>query len=141
MKAFDVIARLPFQFLCPKEVEDEILAGASKNYDVEIPEWIDIVSLKSQPSPLSIASLDLGEAAVIQLAIEQNVKTVCIDELAGRRAAKAVGLNVVGSLGLLGKAKSLKLIDKIKPYIKKAKEEGIYYDDNLISEFLASFNE
>ncbi|MGI8670375.1 MAG: DUF3368 domain-containing protein [Aridibacter sp.] len=141
MKAFDVIEKLPYEFVCPKEVEDEILAGAGKNHDVTIPTWLKITPLQSKVSPLSIASLDLGEASVIQLAIEQNIKTVCIDELAGRRAAKAIGLKIVGSLGLLGKAKTLGLINEIKPLVKKAQDEGIYFDENLISEFLSLFNE
>ena len=90
---------------------------------------------------MAIASLDVGEAAVIQLALEQNIETVCIDELKGRRAALAVGLKIVGSLGLLGKAKTLGLLTEIKPYIEKAKLGGIFYDDNLIGNFLKSIGE
>ena len=141
MRAFDLIGDLPLEFVCPEEVENEIMAGAEKNFDVIMPAWLEVVKLKSKVFPLAAASLDLGEAAVIQLALEQNIKTVCIDEVAGRRAAKAVGLNIVGSLGLLGKAKSLGLISKIKPFIEKAKNEGIYYDEKLITEFLRTVGE
>jgi predicted nucleic acid-binding protein len=141
MQAFEIIGRLPFEFICPAEVEQEILAGADQGYDVEIPDWLKIEKLQTNLSPLAVASLDVGEAAVIQLALEQNVETVCIDELKGRRAALAVGLKVVGSLGLLGKAKSLALITKLKPYIEKAKTNGIFYDENLIENFLKSFGE
>lgn len=123
MQAFDLVEKLPFEFVCPKEMEDEILAGAKKNYDVTIPAWLKIIQLKSNVFPLAVASLDLGEAAVIQLALKQNIKTVCIDELVGRRAAKAVGLNIIGSLGLLGKAKSSGLISEIKVLIKKAEDQ------------------
>ncbi len=96
------------------------------------------LTLSSAISPLAVASLDVGEAAVIQLAIKQNIKTVCIDERTGRRAALAVGLKVVGSLGLLGKAKTLGLISEVRPFIEKAKSGGIFYDDNLIESFLRS---
>jgi len=97
--------------------------------------------LQTKLSPVAIASLDIGEAAVIQLALEQNIETVCIDELKGRRAALAVGLKIIGSLGLLGKAKTLGIISEIKPYIEKAKDNGIFYDENLIKTFLKSFGE
>jgi predicted nucleic acid-binding protein len=127
--------------ICPAEVETEILVGANQGYETEIPEWLEILSLNSAIAPLAIASLDVGEAAVIQLALEQNIKTVCIDELKGRRAALAVGLKVVGSLGLLGKAKTLGLIAEVKPYTEKAKLGGIFYDDNLIEVFLKSLGE
>ena len=102
---------------------------------------LKIETLKFPLSSLAIAALDAGEAAVIQLALEQNIETVCIDELKGRRAANAVGLNVVGSLGLLGKAKTCGLISEIKPFLQKATSAGIYYDEKLIEKFLQSFGE
>lgn len=53
-----------------------------------------------------LTNLDLGEAAVIQLALEQNIDWVCIDDLKGRRAAHAAGLHFTGSLGLPATAKA-----------------------------------
>jgi uncharacterized protein len=141
MQALDMVGKLPFEFISPREIETEILAGANQGYDVQIADWLKIVPLKNPLAPLAIAALDTGEAAVIQLALENNVSLVCIDELKGRRAALAVGLKVVGSLGLLGKAKMLGLITQIKPFIDKARNAGIYYDDNLIETFLKSFGE
>lgn len=141
MQAFEFIGKLPYEFVCPAEVETEILVGAKQGYKTEIPHWLQVIKLQSSLSPLAVAALDTGEAAVIQLAIEQNIKTVCIDERAGRRAASAVGLKVVGSLGLLGKAKTLGLITEVKPYIEKAKSGGIFYDDKLIEPFLKSLGE
>lgn len=128
MGAFDVVRELPLEFFCPTEVRLEILAGAKKHFDISIPDWVTVVSLKSKLSPLASASLDEGEASVISLALELGIKTVCIDELAGRRAAKAVGLGVVGSLGLLGRANSLGFIANVAPYIQRAIDQGIYYD-------------
>jgi len=141
MQALDAVGRLPFEIFCPAEVEAEILAGANQGYETEIPAWLTILSLKNPLSPLAIASLDAGEAAVIQLALENNISYVCIDELKGRRAALAVGLKVVGSLGLLGRAKKLGLISNARPFIEKAKNSGIYYDNSLIEAFLKSLGE
>jgi hypothetical protein len=132
MRAFDIIGKLPFEFISPAEVEAEILAGAKQGFETEIPEWLTINSLQNPLSPLAVASLDTGEAAVIQLALENNILRVCIDELKGRRAALAVGLKVVGSLGLLGRAKTLGLLSSIRPLIEKAVASGIFYDDNLV---------
>ena len=125
MQAFEIISQLPFEFICPAEVENEILIGAKQGYDVQIPDWLRLETLKFPLSSLAIASLDAGEAAVIQLALEQKIETVCIDELKGRRAANAVGLNVVGSLGLLSKSKTRGLISEIKPFLQKATSAGI----------------
>ena len=141
MRVFEAIGKLPFEFICPAEVEAEILAGAIQGYETEIPDWLEIVSLKNPLSPLAVASLDTGEAAVIQSALENNISLVCIDELKGRRAALAVGLKVVGSLGLLGKAKTLGFISEARLFIEKAKNSGIFYDDQLIETFLKSLGE
>ena len=141
MRALDAVGRLPLEIFCAAQVEAEILAGASQGYDTEIPAWLTILSLKNPLSPLAVASLDAGEAAVIQLALENNISLVCIDELKGRRAALAVGLKVVGSLGLLGRAKTLGLISNARPFIEKAVKSGIFYDKNLIKTFLKSLGE
>lgn len=141
MQAFEIIGKLPYEFICPAEVENEILIGVNQGYETEIPDWLKVENLQSNLSPLAVASLDVGEAAVIQLALEQNIETVCIDERKGRRAALAVGLKIVGSLGLLGKAKTLGIISEIKPFIKKAKDNSIFYDENLVKTFLKSFGE
>jgi predicted nucleic acid-binding protein len=50
-------------------------------------------------------SLDSGEAAVIQLAKNENIQTVCIDEATGRRVARLSGLSVTGTIGILLRAK------------------------------------
>ena len=84
MSAFDVIARLPFEFHCPAEVEAEILEGAAHGHPVLFPAWLTIHHLSAPLSPLTTTALDSGEAAVIQLALEQRADYVWIDELKGR---------------------------------------------------------
>ncbi len=78
---------------------------------------------------------------MIQLALEQSIGRVCIDERKGRRVALAVGLQVTGSLGLLGKAKLLGIIPELRPEIEKLKKVGIYYGDGPIREILRGVGE
>lgn len=141
MQAFEIILQLPFEFICPKEVAIEISNGINKGHPVSLPSGVSVQKISQQISPLALAALDSGEAAVIQLALEQNIETVCIDEIKGRRAALSVGLKVVGSLGLLGRAKTQGLIAEIRPFIEKAIQAGIFYDEELINSFLSSFSE
>jgi predicted nucleic acid-binding protein len=94
MDALDVIDQLPLEFSCPREVREELDADAAQGYAVVSPAWLTVVPLASPLSPITVASLDTGEAAVIQLALEQGIARVCIDEAKGRRAALAVGLQV-----------------------------------------------
>lgn len=80
MDASDVIAQLPFEFLCPQQVKIEIETGAAKGYAVKVPNWFNVLPLATPLSPLILAGLDRGEAEVIQLALEQGIGLVCIDE-------------------------------------------------------------
>lgn len=141
MQALDIIAKLSFEFVCPAEVQTEIAVGVAQGHTINLPEWVQVLPLKAPLAPVAVAALDSGEAAVIQLALEQNISLVCIDELKGRRAANAVGLSVVGSLGLLGQAKSLGLINRVRPFVEQANNSGIFYDQNLIEKFLQSLGE
>lgn len=67
--------------------------------------WLKRPTTLLSISPFLLNSLDLGEAAVIQLALDRNIMTVCIDEAVGRRVARLSGLKLTGSVGLLLKAK------------------------------------
>lgn len=141
MQALDLIEHLPFDFICPMQVKMEILTGAAKNYPVNFPSGIQVLSLKNPLTPLVLANLDAGEAAVIELALEQSISQVCIDEIKGRRAALAAGLQIVCSLGLIGKAKTLGLITEIRPLIEKAQLSDVYYDTKLVKQFLSALGE
>ncbi len=141
MQALDLIAKLPFDFICPTQVQTEILAGAAKGYPVNFPSWLKVASLAAPLTGLVLANLDAGEAAVIELSLEQNISLVCLDETKGRRAALASGLQIVGSLGLLGKAKTHGFISAVRPLIVRAQSSGIYYDKKLIEKFLCKFGE
>lgn len=102
------LAALYEQILVPFEVCQEMHKGGSHNFAVA--EFQRATWLNKQSSPVKISafllnSLDLGEASVIQLALNQNIKTVCIDESVGRRVARLNGLTLTGSIGILLKAK------------------------------------
>jgi predicted nucleic acid-binding protein len=137
----DVIGRLPYEFLCPEEVWRELDDGRSAGHPWVVPPWLKRSSLASPPSPALLAALDLGEAAVIQLALDRGVRTVAIDEWKGRRGALASGLRVTGSLGLLGRAKAEGLILELRPLIGKAIEAGIWFDRDLVRRFLEAAGE
>jgi predicted nucleic acid-binding protein len=103
-----VLQSLYTQVLVPFEVCQEILVGGSSGFAVaefEAATWLQKQQTPLNISPLLLNSLDRGEAAVIQLAMNENIKTVCIDEVAGRRIARLSGLSLTGSIGILLRAK------------------------------------
>ena len=140
-EALDVAARLPLEFICPPEVHDELAAGVRLGHLAVEPEWLRVIELSSPPPALALAAVDLGEAAVIQLACEQNIAWVCMDDWKGRRAALAVGLNVTGTLGLLMKAKSLEIIPAIRPFVDRLLKEGGWFNPDLVRRVLEHVGE
>jgi len=58
-----------------------------------------------------------GHAAVIELALQVGVPRVVIDERRGRRAALAVGLQVTGTLGLLGR-EGARHRSRVRPFME-----------------------
>jgi len=71
-------------------------------------------------------TLDVGEAAVIQLALNEGIQTVCIDESLGRRMARLNGLLVTGSMGVLLRAKQEGYPFLMREAIRKMKSRGIW---------------
>jgi predicted nucleic acid-binding protein len=126
--ATEPVGLLPFEFLAPAEVASEIAAGQERGYRVAMPGWVSIVPLSQPVGALGQSALD-----AIQL--------VAIDEARGRRAAKAAGLTVTGSLGLLGLAKTRGLIPAVGPFVAAMQTGGVYLDDALVRRFLAAVGE
>ena len=104
-------------------------------------EWLEVAQLRQPLNPVAAAALDVGEAAVIQLALEQDVQRVCIDDKKGRRMALAVGLKPVGTLGLLLRAKNTGVISEVKPYLNRIMETGAWYAPALIERILREARE
>lgn len=63
--------------------------------------------------------VDLGEAEVIALAIEQSVADVLIDDAKGRKLAQANGLHPIGTIGVLLQAKVAGQLAEVKPCLDK----------------------
>jgi predicted nucleic acid-binding protein len=49
--------------------------------------WLRVVPLRGRVHPIAAATLDAGEVAVIQLALESGIGCACIDDRRGRRSA------------------------------------------------------
>lgn len=74
-----------------------------------------------------LRDLDLGEAESIALALEESADLILLDEKEGRRAARRLGLNVIGVLGVLVEAKSKGYISKIKPFMDALRQTAGFF--------------
>ena len=123
------------QVLVPFEVSQELLRGGPSNFAVaefQQASWLETQSAPTSISSLLLNSLDLGEASVIQLALDKQIPVVCIDEAVGRRVARLSGLNLTGSIGILLKAKQRDPSLSVKGAIEKMLAHNIRLSQTVI---------
>lgn len=141
IRGFDIFAELPFRFVCPPAVRGELDAGVLLGHGIVTPPWLEVVPLSSPVPPVMEHFLDRGEAEVIQLALENRVRRVCLDDLRGRKTAVAAGLKVMGLLALLGRAKTLGIIPRLEPLADRLLAAGAWYSPKVIQAVLAEVGE
>jgi len=130
-----VLKQLYRRILVPFEVCREIEAGGSSGFGVSEFKRADF--FERQPKSLQLPSflrnsLDIGEASVIQLALDENIQTVCIDESVGRRIARLNGLTLTGSIGVLIRAKHGGIDFSMQEAIHRMQFHGIYLSQKVI---------
>lgn len=122
--------------IVPKEVSDELLLGGSSKFGVTEFEAASFLDVQAKPTNISRYinnSLDKGEAAVIQLALDQGVETVCIDESIGRRVARMNGLTLTGSVGILARyQQELRPDFSLVQAVERMRSRGIRLGENIV---------
>jgi len=139
----DLLAKLFGTVHAAAAVIDECRAGGP----IAVPElssigWLTVVA-SSGPSVdhPRLAELDRGERDTIAAAHEARADYVIIDERLGRLAAERMGLAVVGSLGILAKAKAKGLIPSFRDATAGMLLAGIRFHPDLIEKVAASVGE
>ncbi len=125
-------ALLPVQFgkvFIPPAVWRELhakpnLPGTTAADSAEKSGWLIIQEPKPSPVLNQLrADLDLGEAEAIALACEFKPAIVLLDEADGRAAALSLGLQIIGTAGILVQARTSGQIYKIKPLLDRLMQE------------------
>ena len=86
-------------------------------------------------------NLDDGESEVITLALKNQDYGVVLDDLQARKCTTVLNLPLIGSLGLIAKAKKDGLLEVAKPAFTKLIASGLYIDKHLIEKVLTSLGE
>lgn len=132
------------QVWVPLEVSEELAAGGTARFALAEYQAADWLHKRTQPltiAPHLLNTLDQGEASVIQLALDEDIGTVVIDETAGRRIARLNGLAVTGSIGILIRAKREGLPFSMREAIDRMQARGIWLSDRVIAFALAQAGE
>jgi predicted nucleic acid-binding protein len=84
--------------------------------------------------------IDDGERSAIALALSVGA-AVLVDEKRGRAVAVALGLHVLGTLGLLVRARDAGLVQKVRPLAEALLQGGYHLARPLVEHALAAIGE
>lgn len=108
----DALPTLLDRVLIPEAVQRELQAAgtpeAVRQFVAAAPSWLEVRSAPEGPS--SLRHLGSGEREAISLAVSVGADLVLLDERKGRDAAEQHGLQVSGTLGLIGLAAGRNLV-------------------------------
>lgn len=134
-----LLGALADQVVVPKAVVDEVgTKPDGKTLLQVIAEDPAYTVVANEVAPLEILSWDLGagETQVIANAQSHGAERVVIDDLEGRRCAKAMGLTVIGTLGIVGRAKAMGLIEiRQSPWSGACERPGFTPQTNWCADF------
>ena len=135
----EILKNLYGEIIIPRAVFEEVTikSDAIKNFD-----WIKILEVQDKSNrKIYQAKLHDGEVEVMMLAKEISADLLIIDDNAAKKFAKFLGFQVTGTLGVLLKAKSEKIISEVNPILEKMLAENFYIGDEIIKLVLKTAGE
>ena len=95
------------------------------------------------PVPSAVEAWDLGqgESEVLALALAKGASRAVLDDLEARRCAQALEIGVIGTLGIVLRAKKQGLVSAARPVLREVREAGLYVSDDLAEKALAHLGE
>ncbi len=132
-----LLPRLVGEVIIPWEVNQELAAGHEKDDAWRQIQAVPGLMLRQMPvkvHPLISSQIDAGEAAVVQTAVDEGLKTVILDDLKARRIATALGLAVTGTLGILVQAKLTGHLSSVRGAIAALERRGMWITPALAAQ-------
>jgi predicted nucleic acid-binding protein len=85
--------------------------------------------------------MDYGESESVVLYKELNANFLLVDDRKARKIAESLGINCIGTLGVLLTAKKRGLVKALRPLFKDLLDNNRYYALQLLNNLLVSHNE
>ena len=131
----------------PRQLYSDILIPPAVAIEVEptvgeLPDWIAVrgPAHPLQPEKVS-SSIGEGEREVISLGLELEDVLLILDDQPARRLATALGLRVVGTVGLLLAGKQLGFLTKIRPELDRLLAVRFFMDQDFYDRVVAQAGE
>ena len=140
----DLLSLLPVLFTqvqVPQEVLDECLARPDNADATRICSALSLSWLtRCDATPIVKDGLDLGERAAIARALEIGAGLLA-DDRAARQHAEVLGLVVVGTLGVLVRAKRSGHVGAIRPLVEQLRASGQRLSNAAVAQALVAAHE
>lgn len=131
----DILKSVYGQITIPTAVFDEVTVKNGKIADsIKAANWINVENIQDADSKkMYKAKLHAGEVEVMILAQEQHADLVVIDDNAAKKTATYLGLNAIGTMAVLLRAKQLGCINDVGSYIDKMVANGFFISPEVIA--------
>ncbi len=140
----DLLRIMGSPLLIPRPVADEIAHRGDSDPTVRALAnnvWLTVVESTKVPEHVAGWALGPGETSVIAVAIENPGLVAVIDDLAGRKCASASGVPVIGTLGIVLRARRQGLIAAARPVLEDLVGGGMYLGRDVLDRSLALVGE
>ncbi len=138
----ELLHHLVQHVLVPEAVWNEVTETGDRPGATEIrtATWVEVRAVRVIPLEI-VSLLDRGEVEAIALAEEIAANELLLDERAARAIATARGLKIIGTAGLLARAKQSGMITTIRPFLERMQAHGIRYSQQFVETFLRQVGE
>jgi predicted nucleic acid-binding protein len=130
--------------LVPRQVVQEIHQRGPSDPAVQAlgqTSWLVIVDPGPVPPLLRAWRLGAGELAALTYAVANPGTEVFSDDTAARRCARAVGIPLSGTVGVVLESKRRGAIPVARPVLEQLRQVGMYLSDRAMNQALARVGE
>lgn len=132
----------PAPLLIPRAVLEEVRAGGEDLATrVEAAAWSELVDDVGVPTPVAGWDLGRGETQVIAVSWATRAATAVLDDGHARKAARSLGIPIVGTLGVILAARKKGWIAAARPVLEGLTAQGMRLAPALLEAALARVGE
>ncbi|MFQ4141495.1 DUF3368 domain-containing protein [Chlorogloeopsis sp. ULAP02] len=130
INCLDILEAVFGQIIIPQAVYDETSVAGFPGSEFVLQAiasgWLQIRSVLTI-APTIPSELDDGEREAIALALETGEQRILLDEREARQVAQNLGLQVIGTLGIILLAKNREIITQVQPLLDAMMDTAQYW--------------
>ncbi len=117
-----------------------ITAKIAEEFKQELPKWIKVVDIPFEEYKNIAEIIDEGEASAISMSLNMPNSLLILDDIRARKYANSLGINIIGTLGVIVKAQKEGKIDSAMVVIEKMQKTNFRVSDKLIEQIKREIN-